>query len=78
MTFINTKLGMNVQNRFDNLSWIYSNLGINATFQKFDGNHKTVEGKDNSSEVFRSVCSFINTILNNEKIHESNDMGKVN
>ena len=57
---------------------IISNLGINATFQKFDGNHKTAEGKDDGSEVFRSVCSFINTILNNEKIHESNDMGKVN
>ena len=56
---------------------IISNLGINATFQKLDGNHKTAEGNDNSSEVFRSVCSFINTILNNEKKYESNDMGKV-
>ena len=57
---------------------IISNLSINVTFQKFDGNHKTVEGKDNSSEVFRSVCSFINTILNNEKKYESSDFGKVN
>ena len=57
---------------------IISNLSINGIFQKFEGNHKTVEGNDNRSEVFRSVCSFINTILNNEKMHESNDMGKVN
>lgn len=78
VTFINTKLGTDVQNRFDNLSMIYSNLGINATFHKFDGNHKTAEGKDNNSEVFRSVCNFINTILNNEKTHESSDLNKVN
>ena len=57
---------------------IISNLGINATFHKFDGNHKTTEGNDNRSEVFRSVCSFINTILNNEKKYESSDFGKVN
>ena len=57
---------------------IISNLSINGIFQKFEGNHKTVEGNDNRSEVFRSVCSFINAILNNEKMHESNDMGKVN
>ena len=78
VTFINTKLGIDVQNRFDNLNMIYSNLGINATFQKFDGNHITAEGKDDGSEVFRSVCSFINTILNNEKKYESSDFGKVN
>ena len=57
---------------------IISNLSINVTFQKFDGNHKTVEGKDNSSEVFRSVCDFINTILNNEKTRESSDLNIIN
>ena len=57
---------------------IISNLSINGIFQKFEGNHKTVEGNDNRSEVFRIVRSFINAILNNEKMHESNDMGKVN
>ena len=29
---------------------IISNLGINATFQKFDGNHKTAEGKDDTCD----------------------------
>lgn len=57
---------------------IISNLGINAIFQKFEGNHKTVEGNDNRSEVFRIVRSFINTILNNEKEYESSDIGIVN
>ncbi len=57
---------------------IISNLGINGIYQKFDGNHKTVEGNDNRSEVFRSVCIFIDIILNKEKKYESSDIGIVN
>ena len=57
---------------------IYNNLGINAIFQKFDGDHKTVEGKDNNNIVFRSVCDFIIKVLNNEKIYSSNGVNKTN
>ena len=61
--YIVHNLGDNVQDRFDKIAKIYSDLNINAIFKKYPGNHQTIF---NNYELFDDVNSFI------EKIKQKN------
>lgn len=54
---INKVLGTVIQKRFIKQQEIYSNLGLNATFKLYSGNHKTIF--DNRKEIFDDVDSFL-------------------
>ena len=70
---IHTLLGKNIQERFDNNQRIYESFGVNAKFERFNGNHKTVTGqkdKDGNYIVNESIKNFIRKVLNDEKEKE--------
>lgn len=63
-------LGDNIQIRFDNCQRIYQQLGINAFFQKFPGNHKSIiQQKDSNGYqlVHEKIKKFIIQVLQKEK-----------
>lgn len=62
------KLGLNVQDRFDKLKEIYNSYGINAIFQKFNGNHKTVGNPD--GPAYMSIKSFMQDVIKQEKKYD--------
>lgn len=70
---IHTLLGTNPQTRFDNNEKMYKALGVNATFRRFPGTHKSVTNKHNGSYVYTNECikDFIRDVLEKEK-----EMGK--
>ena len=50
--------GINQQDRFEVNQMIYDNLGIDATYKKYAGNHQTVQIND---EVSKDVVNWVKT-----------------
>lgn len=75
ITQIQTQLGKNPQERFDNNKKMYSLLGINARFQKFEGDHSSVTQQRDSDGNFiinESVKEFIREVIVKEKkLHQT-------
>jgi len=69
-TILINKLGLNVQDRFDKLKEIYNSYGINAIFEKFNGNHKTVGNPD--GPAYMSIKSFMQDVIKQKKKYDSN------
>lgn len=70
---IHTQLGRNSQERFDNNQKMYAQLGVNAKFQKFNGDHKSVTQQRDSNGNFitnESVKKFIKEVIGKEKTIE--------
>lgn len=61
---INKTLGTFTQDRFKKQETIYKNLGLNAIFKLYPGNHRTVF--DNKDIIFEDVDKFINEFLKKE------------
>ena len=68
---IHSLLGDNPQSRFDNNESLYKELGINATFRRFPGNHSTVTQNHDGNHVFTNECikDFITEVLEQEKAY---------
>ncbi len=62
-------LGGNSQVRFDNNEALYATLGVNATFQKFPGDHHTVTQNHNRTYFYTNECvkDFIRNVITKEK-----------
>ncbi len=62
-------LGKNPQVRFANQERIYSSLGINASFQRFPGDHNTVTQNHDGTYIFTNECikDFIRSVIVQEK-----------
>ena len=62
-------LGSNPQVRFANQERLYSSLGVNASFQRFPGNHNTVTQNHNGTYIFTNECikDFIKKVIDQEK-----------
>lgn len=56
-------LGKNPQVRFANQEKVYSSLGINASFQRFPGDHSTIS----QNRTYESVKDFIKSVIVQEK-----------
>ena len=70
ITQIQTQLGKNPQERFDNNQKMYAQLGVNAKFQKFNGDHNSVtQQRDNNGNFItnESVKGFIREVVLKEK-----------
>ena len=69
---IHTLLGSNIQNRFDNNKRAYEEKGVNATFQKFYGDHYTVvflqDIKTKKYIIHEQIKEFINKVLEKELV----------
>ena len=65
---IYTLLGENPQVRFNNNEALYSELGINATFRRFPGNHNTVTQQKDGDIIVTNECikDFIRGVLQEE------------
>lgn len=65
---IHRLFGANPQIRFNNQEKIYKELGINSTFKRFPGTHKTVTQQHNGSYVYTNECikDFIRQITSKE------------
>lgn len=57
---INKGISDNIQTRFDNARKIYEELGINAEFKKYPGNHKNVFCQELYDDVFEQYEKLIN------------------
>ena len=69
ITQIQTQLGKNPQERFDNNQRMYAQLGVNAKFQKFNGDHNSVTQQKDSNGNFitnESVKGFIREVITKE------------
>ena len=66
---IHTLFGTNPQNRFDMQEQIYKELGVNAIFKRFPGDHITVNLNHEGNYYYIEECikDFIKDILNKEK-----------
>lgn len=70
ITQIQTQLGKNPQERFDNNQRMYAQLGVNAKFQKFNGDHNSVTQQRDVNGNFitnESVKGFIREVISKEK-----------
>lgn len=63
---IHQLLGKNPQIRFSNNETVYTSLGINATFQRFPGDHNSVTQNHNGTYFYTNECvkDFIRSVLN--------------
>ena len=57
--YIVHNIGDNVQDRFDRLAKEYNDLGVNAIFQKYPGNHQTVF---DNKKLFDDIDAFMNNL----------------
>lgn len=66
---IHALFGTNPQDRFENNQKFYESLGVNATFQKFSGNHNSVTQNHNENYYYTNeyVKDFIKKTLQQEK-----------
>ena len=70
ITQIHTLLGENPQVRFDNNQKMYEKLGVNARFQKFNGDHNSfMQHRDSNGNfiVNESIKDFIKEVVLKEK-----------
>ena len=70
-TQIHTLLGRNIQDRFNHNKKVYEQFGINAVFQKFYGDHRTInvlqDTKTGKYIIHESIIEFIKNVLEKEK-----------
>lgn len=66
---IQSLLGTNPQNRFKTNEAIYKALGVDARFERFNGNHQTVNQYGDGNKFFTLECekAFIEEVLEKEK-----------
>ena len=79
ITQIQTQLGKNPQERFDNNQRMYAQLGVNAKFEKFNGDHSSVTQQRDSNGNFitnESVKEFIREVITKEKIIQQTQQTK--
>lgn len=58
-TLINKLFGYDVQERFDNVKNMYKKMGINAKFEKFNGDHNLLIDNNSNFIVTQNIIDFI-------------------
>ena len=65
---INKVLGTVIQDRFRKQEKIFNDLGMNATFKMYPGNHRTIF--DNRDQIFNDIDIFIEESINNTYLNK--------
>ena len=81
LNIIHTMLGNNPQNRFDTNKKLYEKFGINAKFEKYNGDHNTVtmmRDEKGNFVVTNKIEGFVKNVLNKEKEQKNTKQNKNN